>query len=61
MPLVKGGRIGPGSLIFIAQETTREANTILSKIRCFSWISNRAIELKTEIEEGARARSSYIE
>ena len=37
-------------LDFIAQEMTREANTILSKANDIT-ISNTAIELKTEIEK----------
>ncbi len=44
-----GGSIGR-KLDFIAQEMNREANTILSKINNME-ISNRAIELKTEIEK----------
>jgi uncharacterized protein (TIGR00255 family) len=47
--LVKGGSIGR-KLDFIAQEMNREANTILSKANDLA-ISNRAIELKTEIEK----------
>ncbi len=47
--LVKGGGIGR-KLDFIAQEMNREANTILSKTSDLE-ISNRAIELKTEIEK----------
>ncbi|MCX4344446.1 MAG: YicC family protein [Kineothrix sp.] len=47
--LVDGGSIGR-KLDFIAQEMNREANTILSKINNME-ISNRAIELKTEIEK----------
>ena len=47
--LQKGGSIGR-KLDFIAQEMNREANTILSKANDLE-ISNRAIELKTEIEK----------
>lgn len=47
--LVQGGSIGR-KLDFIAQEMNREANTILSKTSDLE-ISNRAIELKTEIEK----------
>lgn len=47
--LVAGGSIGR-KLDFIAQEMNREANTILSKSSDLE-ISNRAIELKTEIEK----------
>ncbi len=47
--LVQGGSIGR-KLDFIAQEMNREANTILSKTNDLE-ISNRAIELKTEIEK----------
>lgn len=47
--LVAGGSIGR-KLDFIAQEMNREANTILSKSNDLE-ISNRAIELKTEIEK----------
>lgn len=47
--LAKGGSIGR-KLDFIAQEMNREANTILSKANDLE-ISNRAIELKTEIEK----------
>ena len=47
--LLKGGSIGR-KLDFIAQEMNREANTILSKANDLE-ISNRAIELKTEIEK----------
>lgn len=47
--LVDGGSIGR-KLDFIAQEMNREANTILSKTNNIE-ISNRAIELKTEIEK----------
>lgn len=47
--LVQGGSIGR-KLDFIAQEMNREANTILSKANDLS-ISNRGIELKTEIEK----------
>ena len=47
--LIAGGSIGR-KLDFIAQEMNREANTILSKSGDLE-ISNRAIELKTEIEK----------
>ena len=47
--LMQGGSIGR-KLDFIAQEMNREANTILSKANDLE-ISNRAIELKTEIEK----------
>ncbi len=47
--LQQGGGIGR-KLDFIAQEMNREANTILSKSNNLE-ISNRAIELKTEIEK----------
>jgi uncharacterized protein (TIGR00255 family) len=47
--LIRGGSIGR-KLDFIAQEMNREANTILSKANDLA-ISNRAIELKTEIEK----------
>ncbi len=47
--LVEGGSVGR-KLDFIAQEMNREANTILSKASDLA-ISNRAIELKTEIEK----------
>lgn len=47
--LLAGGSIGR-KLDFIAQEMNREANTILSKANDLD-ISNRAIELKTEIEK----------
>lgn len=47
--LIQGGSIGR-KLDFIAQEMNREANTILSKSGDLE-ISNRAIELKTEIEK----------
>ena len=47
--LLAGGSVGR-KLDFIAQEMNREANTILSKANDIS-ISNRAIELKTEIEK----------
>lgn len=47
--LKAGGSIGR-KLDFIAQEMNREANTILSKASDLE-ISNRAIELKTEIEK----------
>lgn len=47
--LIEGGSVGR-KLDFIAQEMNREANTILSKANDLE-ISNRAIELKTEIEK----------
>ncbi len=47
--LVEGGSIGR-KLDFLAQEMNREANTILSKSNDLE-ISNRGIELKTEIEK----------
>ena len=47
--LTEGGSIGR-KLDFIAQETNREANTILSKANDLQ-VSNCAIELKTEIEK----------
>ena len=47
--LIAGGSIGR-KLDFIAQEMNREANTILSKTTDLA-ISNRGIELKTEIEK----------
>lgn len=47
--LTQGDGIGR-KLDFIAQEMNREANTILSKANNLD-ISNRAIELKTEIEK----------
>lgn len=47
--LLAGGSIGR-KLDFIAQEMNREANTILSKSSDLE-ISDRAIELKTEIEK----------
>ncbi len=47
--LVSGGGIGR-KLDFMAQEMNREANTILSKANDLE-ISNRGIELKTEIEK----------
>ncbi len=47
--LTEGGGIGR-KLDFLAQEMNREANTILSKTTDLE-ISNRAIELKTEIEK----------
>lgn len=47
--LLQGGSVGR-KLDFIAQEMNREANTILSKANDLE-ISNRAIELKTEIEK----------
>ena len=56
--LIKGGSIGR-KLDFIAQEMNREANTILSKSSDLE-ISNRAIELKTEIEK-VREQIQHIE
>lgn len=47
--LVEGGSVGR-KLDFIVQEMNREANTILSKSTDLE-ISNRGIELKTEIEK----------
>lgn len=47
--LIQGGSIGR-KLDFLAQEMNREANTILSKASDLE-VSNRAIELKTEIEK----------
>lgn len=47
--LIKGGAIGR-RLDFIAQEMNREANTTLSKTTDLE-ISNRAIQLKTDIEK----------
>lgn len=47
--LLEGGGIGR-KLDFIAQEMNREANTILSKTNDLE-ISNRGIDLKTEIEK----------
>ncbi|HJC57562.1 MAG TPA: YicC family protein [Candidatus Eisenbergiella intestinipullorum] len=47
--LLEGGSVGR-KLDFIAQEMNREANTILSKASDLE-TSNRAIELKTEIEK----------
>ena len=47
--LLEGGNMGR-KLDFIAQEMNREANTILSKTSDIE-ISNRAIELKTDIEK----------
>lgn len=47
--LLAGGSIGR-KLDFIAQEMNREANTILSKTNDLA-ISNRGIDLKTEIEK----------
>lgn len=47
--ILEGGSIGR-KLDFIAQEMNREANTILSKANDLT-ISNRGIELKTEIEK----------
>lgn len=47
--ILQGGSIGR-KLDFLAQEMNREANTILSKASDLE-VSNRAIELKTEIEK----------
>lgn len=47
--LTEGGSVGR-KLDFIAQEMNREANTILSKANSLD-ISNKAIDLKTEIEK----------
>lgn len=47
--LLEGGNVGR-KLDFIAQEMNREANTILSKADSLD-ISNKAIDLKTEIEK----------
>lgn len=47
--LITGGNMGR-KLDFIAQEMNREANTILSKANDLQ-VSNRAINLKTEIEK----------
>lgn len=47
--LETGGSVGR-KLDFIAQEMNREANTILSKANALD-ISNKAIDLKTEIEK----------
>ena len=47
--LIEGGSVGR-KLDFIAQEMNREANTILSKADSLD-ISNKAIDLKTEIEK----------
>ncbi len=47
--LKKGGAVGR-KLDFIAQEMNREANTILSKTNDLA-VSDRAIELKTDIEK----------
>lgn len=47
--LQEGGNVGR-KLDFIAQEMNREANTILSKANSLD-ISNKAIDLKTEIEK----------
>ena len=47
--LLSGGNIGR-KLDFIAQEMNREANTILSKANDME-ISQKAIDLKTEIEK----------
>lgn len=49
MTLEEGGSVGR-KLDFIAQEMNREANTILSKANDLE-VSNRAIDLKTEIEK----------
>ena len=56
--LIDGGSIGR-KLDFIAQEMNREANTILSKANDLA-ISNRGIDLKTEIEK-VREQIQYIE
>ena len=47
--LLGGGSVGR-KLDFLAQEMNREANTILSKANDLE-TSNRAINLKTEIEK----------
>ncbi len=47
--LKEGGSVGR-KLDFVAQEMNREANTILSKANSID-ISNKAIDLKTEIEK----------
>lgn len=47
--LLEGGSVGR-KLDFIAQEMNREANTILSKANSLD-VSNKAIDLKTEIEK----------
>ena len=47
--LAEGGGVDR-KLDFIAQEMNREANTILSKSNDLA-ISNKAIDLKTEIEK----------
>lgn len=47
--LTEGGNVGR-KLDFIAQEMNREANTILSKANSLD-VSNKAIDLKTEIEK----------
>ncbi len=47
--LIEGGNVGR-KLDFIAQEMNREANTILSKANSLD-VSNKAIDLKTEIEK----------
>ena len=47
--LMEGGSVGR-KLDFIAQEMNREANTILSKTNSLD-VSNKAIDLKTEIEK----------
>ena len=47
--LLRGGSVGR-KMDFLAQEMNREANTILSKANDLE-TSNRAINLKTEIEK----------
>lgn len=47
---LKAGGVVGRKLDFIAQEMNREANTILSKTTDLE-ISNRAIDLKTDIEK----------
>ena len=47
--LLEGGNVGR-KLDFVAQEMNREANTILSKANSLD-VSNKAIDLKTEIEK----------
>ena len=47
--LLEGNGVGR-KLDFLAQEMNREANTILSKSNDLA-ITNRAIDLKTEIEK----------
>ena len=47
--LIEGGGVGR-KLDFMAQEMNREANTILSKANDLE-VSNKAIDLKTEIEK----------